>query len=199
MMLLSGLVSSSAFVSSSTLPAIAPFSPIGTQLSFEYLIQVPSYITSDDSLLAHTHSLLSPRFIYTTNDSHLLVTKIGTITSSLLSISSVLFVPNLFVNVFWWTICSRWLCDYLLLIKFLCVGSINWKADWDLAWIKQTVLSWFPSFISSIYYCCCTLVATHQLSSFHLWYSRLEHLSSTSTINFLWYFGTFNFEHLSNR
>ena len=55
-------------------------------------------MTYDASLLSHTNSPSPPHFIYTGNGTCPPFTKISTITSSLLSILSVIFISNLFVN-----------------------------------------------------------------------------------------------------
>lgn len=54
---------------------------------------------SDSSLLTHTYSPSYPYFIYIANGSRLTITKIGSITIGLLSISFILFILNLSVNL----------------------------------------------------------------------------------------------------
>lgn len=101
-MMLSSGSGSSASQSSATLPAIAPFSPKGNKVIPRIFDSDASshMTTSDASLLTHTYSPSFPHFIYTADSSQLPVTKIGSITTGLLSISIVLFVPNLSMNLF---------------------------------------------------------------------------------------------------
>lgn len=100
-MMISSGSGSSASQSSATLPAIAPFSLKGNKaIPRIFDSGASSHMTSDASLLTHTYSPSFPHFIYTTDSSQLPVAKIGSITTGLLSISIVLFVPNLSMNLF---------------------------------------------------------------------------------------------------
>lgn len=78
----------SGWPSSTALPAVASFLPWVIKLSRANLLLVPLVtLPFDASLLTHTYSPSSPRFIYTVDSFHLASNKIGIITSGLLSIS----------------------------------------------------------------------------------------------------------------